>query len=195
MQTLRSEENSEPSEMNTQTRTDGLKQVESVQEESGIFSVQAAFLHGQGSEQMASSRGEGEECGASIPRSSHAKDCDCADMLHQLANTVNAVLLHIQVMEWKLPPYSRLKRPVREVGRHAQRSAGLLERLLRQFETREETIEELRFELPSLHGTMSAVTVQGPEATAGGPEKLPPSARSPSAPRSCLFRKRTHKAM
>ena len=84
---------------------------------------------------MASSSGEGEERDARTLRSSHAGCDGCADTLHELANTITAVLINAQVLEWKLPPYSRLKRPVREIERHAQRSGALLKRLLRQFET------------------------------------------------------------
>ena len=45
----------------------------------------------------------------------------CADTVHELANSMTAVLINAQVLEWKLPPYSRMKRPVREIERHAQR--------------------------------------------------------------------------
>ena len=54
--------------------------------------------------------------------------------MHELANSMTAVLINAQVLEWKLPPYSRLKRPVREIELHARRSGALLKRLLREFE-------------------------------------------------------------
>src|SRR5689334_9845329 len=54
---------------------------------------------------------------------------DCAEMLHELANLMTGVVVNAQVLGWKLPPYSHLKRPVREVERNAQRGGELLKRL------------------------------------------------------------------
>jgi hypothetical protein len=54
----------------------------------------------------------------------------CAEVLHELANVMTAVLTNTQVLSWKLPPYSHLKRSVREVERNAQRSSELLKRLV-----------------------------------------------------------------
>ena len=54
---------------------------------------------------------------------------DAAGLLHQLSNAVTAVLLNAQLLEWKLPPYSHLKRAVREIARNAQLAAELLRRL------------------------------------------------------------------
>jgi len=56
----------------------------------------------------------------------------CVDIAHQLANVMTAVLMNSQVLDWKLPPYSRLKRLVREIERNAQRGGELLKRLQRQ---------------------------------------------------------------
>jgi len=57
---------------------------------------------------------------------------DCEELLHELSNVVTGVLMNAQVMEWKLPPYSHLKRSVREVERNAQRGGELLKRLMRR---------------------------------------------------------------
>lgn len=54
----------------------------------------------------------------------------CAEVVHELANLMTAVLVNAQVLGWKLPPYSHLKRPVREVERNAQRGGELLKRLM-----------------------------------------------------------------
>lgn len=54
------------------------------------------------------------------------RGCGCADSMHELATSINAVLINSQVLEWKLAPYSRWKRLSREIVRHAQRSAALL---------------------------------------------------------------------
>jgi len=76
-------------------------------------------------------------CGDSEGRAGHAacpsQPCAaCAELIHELSNLMTAVLMHAQVLEWKLPPYSHLKRPVREVERNAQRGGELLKRLMRR---------------------------------------------------------------
>ena len=97
---------------------------------------------------------------------------------------MTAVLINAQVLEWKLPPYSRVKRAVREIERHAQRSAALLQRLLRLFEINlpEDTRQESCGQVACLHGTMAAVTTPGLGTTDAGPVKLPPPMLPPSAP-------------
>ena len=173
-------------EMSTQIPTGRLNQIGPAQEDSGNFSAPVTFLRGKASEAMAPSGGQGEEGGAKTPLSPQAGWGGCADTLHELANTVNAVLINAQLLEWKLPPYSRLKRPVREIERHAQRSGALLKRLLRQFEAEEEATQDLCGQVPALHGTGAAVTAQGPDATTRGPAKLLSLAPSLSAPVSCF---------
>ena len=168
--------------MNAQITQGKLNKIEPVQQGSGNISIPVSFLRGQASEAMASSSGEGEEGDARTPPSSHAGCRGCVNTLHELANTIGAVLINAQVMEWKLPPYSRLRRPIREIERHAQRSGALLKRLLLQFEGEEEASQDLCGQVPSLRETMAAVTAQGPEATANGPVKLPSMAPLPMAP-------------
>ena len=68
-------------------------------------------------------------------RSSRAFYCDFADLVHELANTTTAVLMNAQVLGWRLPPYSRLKRPLRELERNAQRGGELMNRLLSRLAT------------------------------------------------------------
>ncbi len=80
-----------------------------------------------------SSCGAGEGRDAKTPRSSQLRCNDCAGLVHELSNTMTAVLMNAQLLEWKLPPYSRLKRPVLEVERNAQRGGELLKRLRHQF--------------------------------------------------------------
>jgi len=83
-------------------------------------------------EAMVSSCGDSEGrtgetvCPSQLPASG------CSDVLHELANLMTGVLLKAQMLEWKLPPYSHLKRPVREVARNAQRSSELMKALLRR---------------------------------------------------------------
>jgi hypothetical protein len=57
---------------------------------------------------------------------------DCGETLHELSNVMTSVLTNAQMLGWKLPPYSHLKRPVRQVERSAQRGAELLKCLMRK---------------------------------------------------------------
>ncbi len=76
---------------------------------------------------IASSCGDGE---------GRVSDTACpsqlSDLLHELSNLMTSMLLNAQMLEWKLPPYSHLKRPVREVARSAQRGSELMKRLQRR---------------------------------------------------------------
>jgi len=76
------------------------------------------------------------------PTEAHAKttalravDEESAELLHELNNVFVSVLLNTQMMEWKLPSYSRLKRNLHEVQRSAQRGGELAKRLLNRLET------------------------------------------------------------
>jgi hypothetical protein len=73
--------------------------------------------------------GQSEKSNVTAPRCSHGSR-GRADAMHDLASTITAVLINAQMLEWKLPPYSRLKRLVREIERHAQRSGALVKGLL-----------------------------------------------------------------
>jgi hypothetical protein len=55
---------------------------------------------------------------------------ECTEILHSLNNVLASVLLNAQVMEWKLPSYSRTKRYLHEIERNAQRGGELVRRLL-----------------------------------------------------------------
>jgi hypothetical protein len=165
----------------------------------GDRNIQAltTFLRGDSSVAMAPGNGDGEESGARSSRSSHAGQA-FTDTLHELANAMTAVLVNAQVLEWKLPPYSRLKRPVREVERHAQRGGALLKRLLHQFE--EEEGREVHRQVPALPEPMlentAAVTDPGPDTTAEKAAKLPLLASLRPAPGSGFpSQKRPHIAV
>jgi hypothetical protein len=56
---------------------------------------------------------------------------DCQEQLHELCNILTGVLMQAQVLDWKLPPYSHLKRSVRQLARDAHRGSELLKRLVR----------------------------------------------------------------
>lgn len=54
---------------------------------------------------------------------------ELSDIVHGLNNALVSILLNAQVIEWRLPSYSRLKRNIHEVERSAQRGAALVKRL------------------------------------------------------------------
>lgn len=57
-------------------------------------------------------------------------DCrQCRELLHKLSNVLTATLLNAQMLSWKVPPYSRMKRTVREMERNAQLGVELMRRL------------------------------------------------------------------
>jgi len=79
---------------------------------------------------MSSSCGDGEGHATKKACPSCFGCSDCAEVLHELSNVMTGVLTNAQVLGWKLPPYSHLKRPVREMERNAQRGGELLKRLV-----------------------------------------------------------------
>lgn len=111
-----------------------------------------------------SSCGAGEGRDAETPRSSQLRCSNCANLVHELSNTMTAVLMNAQLLEWRLPPYSRLKRPVLEVERNAQRGGELLKRLSRQLEGTYQPRSAA--ELGWSDEVLTAVTAQEPTAAA-----------------------------
>lgn len=83
-------------------------------------------------EAMGSSCGDSEGRAGETVCPSQLPENGCPELLHELSNLMTGVLLNAQMLEWKLPPYSHLKRPVREVARNAQRSGELMKALLRR---------------------------------------------------------------
>jgi hypothetical protein len=79
---------------------------------------------------MSSSCGDDEGHATQETCPSYSSCSDCAEVLHELSNVMTGVLTNAQMLGWKLPPYSHLKRPVREVERNAQRGGELLKRLI-----------------------------------------------------------------
>lgn len=82
-------------------------------------------------EAIASSCGDGKGCGPEMAHPLRLQCCDCEGLVHQLSNVITPILMHAQMLEWKLPPYSHLKRPVRELERNARRAGELLKALMR----------------------------------------------------------------
>ena len=123
-------------------------QVPSLRSESGGVSI--------------SSHGKAAENGTSqLPRYAVPR---LDDTLHELANSVTALLLNTQILDWKLPPYSQLKRTVCEIERHAQLSSALVRRLLGQFQLTAAAKLATSQKVPSLPGPTleNVVAVRGP---------------------------------
>ena len=136
------------------------------------------------SSQLSSAEQGREECDPGSPHSSRAFSGDCADLVHELANTTTAVLINAQLLGWKLPPYSRLKRPVREIERNAQRGSELIKRLLIRLATDtggETSEDELCAHPPSL-GLTNTVTAQEPGVASASAVNQPPRTNSCPAP-------------
>jgi hypothetical protein len=75
--------------------------------------------------------GDGEGCVGDTAPPSPLSEWSCTQTLHELSNLMTALVLNAQALECKLPPYSHLKRPVREMSRCAQRSGQLMKQLMR----------------------------------------------------------------
>ena len=60
------------------------------------------------------------------------------EILHGLNNVLVSIVLNAQLIAWKLPTYSRLRRNVHEIERGAQRAGVLLKRLLAEKRLRED---------------------------------------------------------
>lgn len=84
------------------------------------------------SEATASSCGDGKGRVPETARPLRLQCRDCEELLHQLSNVITPILMHAQMLEWKLPPYSHLKRSVRELERNARRGSELVKALMRR---------------------------------------------------------------
>jgi hypothetical protein len=96
---------------------------------------------------------------------------DCADILHGLNNVLASMLLNAQVMEWKLPSYSRSKRYLHEIERNAQRGGELVKRLLGRLQLgcRVDLSPSRDCEVSStVRGTEIALAAHEPDAVACG---------------------------
>jgi hypothetical protein len=125
-----------------------------------------------------SSVGQGrEERDPGLSCSSRAFEVEFADLLHQLANTTTGVLIHAQMLGLKLPPYSHLRRPLREIERNAQRGGELMKSLLRRLmpdATDTTNDHEITRRVADCNpGLKDAVTAQEPDTDSGNAENLP----------------------
>jgi hypothetical protein len=90
-------------------------------------------LTGQRSESTVSSCGDSEGRANDTASPSQLLPADWKQDLYELCGLVTGILLNAQLLEWKLPPYSHLKRPLREVERNARRSSELLKGLISRY--------------------------------------------------------------
>lgn len=88
----------------------------------------------RGEEQTSHLGGDNNLSGHIVADCSKGACNDCAEILHGLNNVLASVLLNAQVMEWKLPSYSRSKRYLHEIERNAQRGGELVKCLLGRLE-------------------------------------------------------------
>jgi hypothetical protein len=84
----------------------------------------------QDAERMKSPKANGDGMGTANGFGNKTCGGQQAEVLHGLNNVLVSILLNAQLIEWKLPSYSHLRRNVHEIERSAQRAAVLLKRLL-----------------------------------------------------------------
>jgi hypothetical protein len=112
------------------------------------------------------------------------------ELLHDLNNTFAAVLTNAQVLDGKLPSYSRSKRYIHEIERGAQRGTALLKRLLERLAAEacgacacsEKEFEPVK--VPPVAERM-AVANQGSPVVADSVISLTPFAPANAAPAFC----------
>ncbi|HEY4931464.1 MAG TPA: hypothetical protein VII23_07825 [Terriglobales bacterium] len=111
-----------------------------------------------------------DDCGPSVDPCK-GKGGGCAEILHGLNNVLASMLLNAQVMEWKLPSYSRSKRYLHEIERNAQRGGELVKRLLEQLEVdRRGSLCSRRTHTEIVSGNGASGTVAAQEQ--GGPSQV-----------------------
>ena len=124
---------------------------------------------------------------------------ECAEILHGLNNVLASMLLNAQVLEWKLPTYSRSRRYLHEIERNAQRGGELVKQLLGQIEQRYPNAgrsgqTKAETQAPLLAEADSAVTAQAPE-TGWRLAEIKPRAASGSDPALRVQRKKVPHTM
>jgi len=111
---------------------------------------------------------------------------DCAiEILHDLSNAFASVLMNAQVLDGKMPSYSRSKRYIHEIERSAQRGGAQLKRLLQRLPAEQGEADEggLGFgRVPPVAERTAVVTTQGPSAITEEALQFAPSATAHAAP-------------
>ncbi len=107
------------------------------------------------------------------------------ELLQELNNSFAAVVMNAQVLDGKLPSYSRSKRYIHEIERSAQRGGALIKRLLDRFpadDTGTCNGEFMSGMVPPVAERTVVVASQGPNAAADGGIDFAPSAAAHAAP-------------
>lgn len=119
-------------------------------------------------------------------------------LLGQLRQALSGTLTNAQVMQWKLDPYSRIRRYVREIERNAQRGAEVLKQLEERLGIKDdEDEEEASLAENTLGNSLSADAVlavarQEPHGRARTPVVVPLPASALAAPGTFLCTKAAH---
>lgn len=122
--------------------------------------------------------------------------CRCrkyAEVLRDVSDAFAGVLSNAQVMDWKLPSYSRSKRYIHEIERNAQRGGELAKRLLRQLNDSpgeqgpadaelDQEIKKTACEVPPESKTTAVAATQEPSATTSPRVNQPVDALVHAAP-------------
>lgn len=109
----------------------------------------------------------------------------CVETLRDLSHAFAAVLMNAQVLDGKLPSYSRSKRYIHEIERSAQRGGAILKRLLDQFPFAPVIGCDLGFGLAEIAPAAERTTVvasEGPITTTNRALDCAPSAAMDTAP-------------
>lgn len=109
----------------------------------------------------------------------------CVDLLRDLSNTFAAVLMNAQVLDGKLPSYSRSKRYIHEIERSAQRGGAQLKRLLVRLSAEGAGTGDRAFgseKVPPVAERSAVAANQGPTATADSALELAPPTAAHAAP-------------
>ena len=126
----------------------------------------------------------GESTQMAIHISAMASEAGIA-LLHDINHAFAAVVLNAQVLDGKLPSYSRSKRYIHEIERSAQRGAALLRRLLDRLPADESGSRDKELELegfPPVVERTTMVASQGPNAATNGELNFARSAAARAAP-------------
>jgi len=149
-----------------------------------VKSIKSAHCGKQITAGHSGSTGQAKEYGGLDDRGcSKGAGDECAEILHGLNNVLASMLLNAQVMEWKLPFYSRSRRYLHEIERNAQRGGELVRRLLERLDLGCQVVashHRLGAGIPNLAEEGGQVTNREAEVLAK-PDALPPEPHAHSS--------------
>ena len=137
-------------------------------------------------ERLTSLEQVGDESAEFCAHSSPLTCESCIAVLHDLNNVFAAVLINAQVMECKLPSYSRSKRYIHEIERGAQRGGALVKRWLDhiagEYDATPMDTGLAGTGVSPASGSVAMVTTQEPTAAEEMVRPIPPSSGANAAP-------------